>query len=187
MIMTSAILKEGSKGPEVVKLQQALKKLNYYSGAIDGIFGAQTKSAVTKFQQANGLTTDGIVGPKTRSKLNELLNSAEPTDKWRRMTQAQEIEEIRSLINSRLGVAALNQVALENFIGFDCTRSFYVNEEFGGFQTLMRVKCSTPRGASIAIGYDEIRVIFNRFEDNIEDFEIERVSEETPPKTDLPD
>ncbi|WP_017316307.1 peptidoglycan-binding domain-containing protein [Mastigocladopsis repens] len=186
MTTNSVILKEGSKGAEVIKLQEALKKLNFYSGAADGIFGSQTKAAVIKFQQAQGLVADGIVGSTTWSKLNELLNK-QPATRWRRMTQAEETDEIKELINSRLGVAALNQVALENFVRFDCTRSFYINEEFGGFQTLMRVKCSTPSGASSAIAYDEIRIIFNRFEGNIEDFEIERVSQETPAKIVLPD
>jgi len=129
------------------------------------------------------LVADGVVGEKTWNKINEMLKN-----QWRRMTAKEEIDEIKSLINSRMGVAAINQVALENFIGYDCTRRFYINEEFGGFQTLMRVKCSTARGASTAIGYDEIRVIFNRFESNIENFEIERVSEETgQPSITLPD
>jgi DNA-binding Lrp family transcriptional regulator len=186
MTTTTVILKEGSGGAEVTKLQEALKKLNFYSGAADGIFGSQTKAGVIKFQQAQGLVADGIVGPTTWSKLNELLNK-QPATRWRRMTEVEEIKEIKAIINSRLGVAALNQVALENFVGFDCTRRFYINEEFGGFQTLMRVKCSTPRGASTAIGYDEIRIIFNRFEGNIENFDIERVSEETAGKIVLPD
>ncbi|MEA5593349.1 hypothetical protein [Rivularia sp. UHCC 0363] len=111
-----------------------------------------------------------------------------PQDKWRRMNQQEEINQIKSLIDSRMGVAALNQLALEGFIGFGCKRSFYVNEPYGGFQTLMRVKCNQPKGASSAIGYDEIRVVFNRFESNIEDFKIERVSQETgSPKIKLPD
>ncbi len=114
--------------------------------------------------------------------------AAQPKDKWRRMNEKEEINQIKSLIDSRMGVAALNQLALEGFIGFDCKRSFYVNERYGGFQTLMRVKCNKPKGASSAIGYDEIRVIFNRFEDNIEDFKIERVSKETGSgKIKLPD
>lgn len=114
--------------------------------------------------------------------------AAQPKDKWRRMNEKEEINQIRSLIDSRMGVAALNQLALEGFIGFDCKRSFYVNERYGGFQTLMRVKCNKPKGASSAIGYDEIRVVFNRFEDNIEGFKIERVSKETGSgKIKLPD
>ncbi len=117
-----------------------------------------------------------------------ISQAAQPKDKWRRMNEKEEVNQIKSLIDSRMGVAALNQLALEGFIGFGCNRSFYINERYGGFQTLMRVKCNQPKGASSAIGYDEIRVVFNRFEDNIEGFEIERVSKETgSPKIKLPD
>ena len=130
------------------------------------------------------------VSATPKQQINESTNiqAATPKDKWRRMNETEEINQIKSLIDSRMGVAALNQLALEGFIGFDCKRSFYLNEPYGGFQTLMRVKCNNPRGASSAIGYKEIRVVFNRFESNIEDFKIERVSEETgSPKIKLPD
>ncbi|MEM7716287.1 MAG: peptidoglycan-binding domain-containing protein [Cyanobacteria bacterium P01_A01_bin.68] len=186
--MTFSTIQQGSTGPDVIRLQEALKQLNYYSGAIDGDFGPGTKQAVINFQQAQGLTADGIVGPNTWSEINQMLDNSLPQDQWRRMTESEEIEEIRSLIDSRMGVGALNQLALEGFVGFGCTRSFYVNELYGGFQTLMRVKCDPPRGASTAIGYHEVRVIFNRFEDNIENYSIERVSEETgAPEFELPD
>ncbi|MEO0687933.1 MAG: hypothetical protein AAFY76_23475 [Cyanobacteria bacterium J06649_11] len=126
--------------------------------------------------------------PKQTVSQSIISQSNQPKDKWVRMNQEQEIKEIKSIINSRMGVAALNQLALEGFIGFGCKRSFYINQPFGGFQTLMRVKCNQPKGASSAIGYDEIRVVFNRFEGNIEDFKIERVSKETgSPKIKLPD
>ncbi len=58
-----ALLKVGSQGPEVEKVQTALK-IN-----VDGKFGPQTKTAVEKFQKANGLQVDGVVGPQTRAKL----------------------------------------------------------------------------------------------------------------------
>jgi peptidoglycan hydrolase-like protein with peptidoglycan-binding domain len=177
---TLPTLKEGSKGPEVIKLKQTLKKLNFY-GAIDDIFDLEAKDAVIRFQNDRGLVPDGIVGPKTWSKLNEIA------DKWRRMTETEEIKEIKSLINSLMGVAALNQVALEGFIGHKSTRSFYLNEPYGGLQTLMRVKGGTG-GPSGGIAYNEIRIIFNRFETNIINFDVERVSEETGlPKIQLPD
>lgn len=177
-------LKEGSRGAEVIKLQETLKQLNFYSGATDGIFGAQTKDAVIRFQRDRGLVADGIVGSKTWSKLNEIEGGIM---EWRRITQTEEIDEIRRIINQRLGVAALNQLALESFLGFQCTRSFYLNEKFGGNQRLMRVKCDPPRGASVAVAYEEIRIIFNLFEGNIESFDVERVIEGTEPNIKLPD
>ena len=129
------------------------------------------------------------VSATPKQTISQSISQAEQTqDKWRRMNEKESVNQIKSLINSPMGVAALNQLALEGFIGFDCKRSFYVNERYGGFQTLMRVKCNKPKGASTAIGYDEIRVVFNRFDGYIEDFKIERVSKETgSPKIKLPD
>ncbi len=47
------------------QVQQKLKDLGYYTGAVDGIFGSQTVKAVKNFQRDYGLTIDGIVGTKT--------------------------------------------------------------------------------------------------------------------------
>jgi peptidoglycan hydrolase-like protein with peptidoglycan-binding domain len=59
-------LQSGSTGADVKRLQRLLVMLKYldYTG-IDGSFGAQTENAVKSFQQANGLTADGIAGPQT--------------------------------------------------------------------------------------------------------------------------
>ena len=58
-------------------IQQKLKELGYYKGSIDGIYGQGTRSAVIAFQKANGLSADGIVGPKTASALGVTINSEE--------------------------------------------------------------------------------------------------------------
>jgi peptidoglycan hydrolase-like protein with peptidoglycan-binding domain len=63
------ILKIGSRGTSVDKLQAALKKAGFYQGSVDGIFGRQTQAAVLKFQQSKRLSTDGIVGSQTWSAL----------------------------------------------------------------------------------------------------------------------
>ena len=42
--------------------QQKLKSWGYYTGAVDGVKGAKTVSAVKAFQRKIGLTADGIVG-----------------------------------------------------------------------------------------------------------------------------
>ncbi len=61
----SRVLSKGDEGIDVAVLQQKLKKLNYYNGNIDGLYGAATLDAVKKFQQAKGLTVDGIFGEST--------------------------------------------------------------------------------------------------------------------------
>lgn len=66
-----AILSIGSRGPEVVTLQQELNKQLYPSPrlATDGIFGRLTREAVRAFQKKAGLKVDGLVGPMTRAAL----------------------------------------------------------------------------------------------------------------------
>jgi peptidoglycan hydrolase-like protein with peptidoglycan-binding domain len=56
------LLKLGSKGTAVTKLQRRLSTLGYRPGAADGVFGAATASAVLAFQKRNGLTRDAVVG-----------------------------------------------------------------------------------------------------------------------------
>lgn len=60
-------IKLGSKGSEVKKAQQLLIAKGYSCGAAgaDGDFGAATYNAVKKFQAANGLAADGIIGNAT--------------------------------------------------------------------------------------------------------------------------
>ena len=63
------LLKQGTSGVEVRKLQGRLAELGYYAGGVDGIYGETTASAVTAFQRANGLSGDGQAGVQTQSKL----------------------------------------------------------------------------------------------------------------------
>ena len=72
----AAVLRQGSTGGEVKEVQRRLKEWGYYSGAVDGIFGAGTKQAVIAFQKKNGLTADGVVGKATFAALgmNESYN-----------------------------------------------------------------------------------------------------------------
>jgi len=66
--VATTVLRNGSKGDAVKKLQTALNK----SGAglvVDGIFGTGTETAVREFQKAKGLVVDGAVGPATNKAL----------------------------------------------------------------------------------------------------------------------
>lgn len=70
---TYAILKQGSKGKDVVNLQNALKKLGFYSGSTHGIYDSKTKQAVINFQKKYKLKVDGIAGKETQTKLFGLV------------------------------------------------------------------------------------------------------------------
>lgn len=59
------ILKKGSRGDDVRKLQLGLSSLAYDCGTADGIFGQKTEDAVEDFQAAVGLYEDGVAGPGT--------------------------------------------------------------------------------------------------------------------------
>lgn len=66
----SSVLRQGSRGQDVITLQYLLNvAAEYYPGipapAQDGIFGSQTQQAVTAFQRIMQLNPDGIVGPLT--------------------------------------------------------------------------------------------------------------------------
>ena len=68
-ITTQPMLRTGSRGDAVRKLQEMLIAKGYTCGNVDGIFGSKTYAAVLAFQKANGLPADGIVGPLTWGKL----------------------------------------------------------------------------------------------------------------------
>jgi hypothetical protein len=63
-----------STDPELVtELQRALIRAGFDPGSPDGTFGHSTEEAVIAFQQANGLSPDGIVGPETADALSSAV------------------------------------------------------------------------------------------------------------------
>ncbi|HZJ83624.1 MAG TPA: peptidoglycan-binding protein, partial [Clostridia bacterium] len=71
-------LRQGSRGNQVKTLQQKLNELGFNAGGADGIFGSGTRAAVIRFQKANGLAADGIVGPASIAKLYPPAKTPEP-------------------------------------------------------------------------------------------------------------
>lgn len=77
-------LQRGSRGEDVKQLQEFLKQYSdtYPEGLVTGYFGSLTETAVQRFQtkfqivsSGSPVTTGyGLVGPKTRAKLNERLS-----------------------------------------------------------------------------------------------------------------
>lgn len=68
-----APLKPGDQGASVKQLQRVLARLGFSPGTIDGQYGPSTTKAVSKFQSANGLTADGVVGTKTLLAISRVL------------------------------------------------------------------------------------------------------------------
>ncbi len=66
-------IKKGSKGNLVRIAQEKLivKSYKLPKFGVDGDFGNETEAVVKQFQRHNGLDDDGIIGPKTWTKLND--------------------------------------------------------------------------------------------------------------------
>ena len=69
------LLRFGSRGPAVEKIQQALVDAGFPLPVfgVDQIFGSETRTAVQNYQRAHGLDPDGIVGPLTMGHLDALF------------------------------------------------------------------------------------------------------------------
>lgn len=76
------IYQHGARGSEVLRIQERLQALGLYSGAIDGIYGNDTQSAVAAFQRAEGIAVDGIVGPTTWA---HPFEGGDSTFRWKRL------------------------------------------------------------------------------------------------------
>lgn len=59
------LVKDGSRGPAVRHVQELLVEQGYLEGEADGVCGPQTVAAIKKFQEAKGLTVDGVCGDGT--------------------------------------------------------------------------------------------------------------------------
>ena len=121
---TYALSRYGSTGSEVKSIQTVLKKLGYYNGTVDGIYGTQTKNAVTAFQRNCGITVDGIAGPQTLLYLGLGGSSSSATSSS--IYNAEEINLLAKIISAEargesyegqvaVGAVVLNRVAHQSF------------------------------------------------------------------------
>ena len=63
------LVRRGSNGADVTRVQRELKAAGINPGPIDGAFGPKTLAAVKAYQAKYRLAQDGIVGPKTWQKM----------------------------------------------------------------------------------------------------------------------
>jgi hypothetical protein len=67
----------GSRGSQVNILENFLFLERYMTTYIDNFFGTVTHAAVMRYQADHGLKADGVVGAKTRTVINQQLNTQE--------------------------------------------------------------------------------------------------------------
>lgn len=75
LIIPNPILKKGSKGAQVVQLQELLNHLNYNCGDADGDFGGKTENALKRLQANNMLQINGEYHNESRTCIESLMQS----------------------------------------------------------------------------------------------------------------
>lgn len=75
LVPPSTVLGSGSHGPYIQYLQTIMRDHYFYTGKVDGVYGADMVAAVKNVQAAAGLLVDGKAGPNTQAVIRELLNN----------------------------------------------------------------------------------------------------------------
>lgn len=72
------VLRQGSRGPAVERLRQDLAVVfgKHRTGTSEPVFNEQLAADIRRFQDAEGLSVDGMVGPQTRERLRRVLQEA---------------------------------------------------------------------------------------------------------------
>lgn len=97
----------GSEGSTVTKIQERLQELGFYTGSIDGYFGAETEKAYKAFQKAAGVTVDGISGASDQELLfsdNAPYASQEPEQDDETTEKIASVQEKLKVLNYYSGV-----------------------------------------------------------------------------------
>ena len=110
--VTEMLLKQGTKGAEVKKLQADLTTLGYDTKGVDGIFGSGTQIAVIAFQKDNKLSQDGIVGVNTQRFLASAMTA--PRDSLAKENDALRLKIIA--LNNTIGIYQNKLVAIKNIM-----------------------------------------------------------------------
>lgn len=95
----AATLRYGDRGEEVKEMQRMLVELDYLKRA-DGIYGNATQAAVIKFQKANSLKADGLVGTATMTKLKAAVKSGSISTYLKKGDKGAEVKTLQRMLIS---------------------------------------------------------------------------------------
>jgi peptidoglycan hydrolase-like protein with peptidoglycan-binding domain len=102
---SNGVWRLGDRGQQISAIQESLAVAGF-SGGSSGIFDQATQEAVRRFQQAKGLTADGIVGPQTMAALPAIGGSA-PLPASGRLTSRLDTNWTDIRTTSRINVRAI--------------------------------------------------------------------------------
>lgn len=117
------IMRRGSSGSNVRKIQQSLINLGFLSGPVDGSYGPNTEAAVRNFQYYNGISQSGVATMFTQAKLYG--SGAIPA--WGSATRSNAITGAYGVRNSSGRSYAQNQVT----VSFD-----FVNQDLNNVEAI---------------------------------------------------
>lgn len=92
-------VRRGDTGAAVLEVQTILHRLGYFVGELDGINGDETQAGIVKFQLANDLDPDGIVGNETWPRL---VNDPRPRQR-RAVTDEKIVKHSRTIAEAEKG------------------------------------------------------------------------------------
>jgi peptidoglycan hydrolase-like protein with peptidoglycan-binding domain len=97
---TNSILERGDRGEAVAELQRKLNALGFDCGAVDGVFGAKTESALISFQKAAKIGVDGIYGPQTAKALAKHETYPLPNGVFKRGDRGEAVKQIQRALKA---------------------------------------------------------------------------------------
>jgi peptidoglycan hydrolase-like protein with peptidoglycan-binding domain len=155
----------GSKGPDVLAIQQGLNK--YYRKQVlkeDGVFGSGTDTLVRKFQEANGMAPpDGIVGPITRSTLFPLV--ATTVNLWANRTRKGSTFQLTP--PTAAGTSSTGPTSPSLSLPSSLTLGIHLNEFVlapGLPDRIATPKVATPPGGKIVVDWQQITQTQRQFD-----------------------
>lgn len=125
---SSQVLKLGSSGENVTKLQNRLTELGFYTGSVTGYFGELTENAYRAFQKAAGVTVDGICGNSDR-KILYSASAPRATDSTDTQKSQENENTIVEKISYQIGDSGDDVVTIQQRL----TELNYYNGELSGY------------------------------------------------------
>lgn len=128
----SRVLRSGSKGSDVAEMQRYLIGLGYSCGkwGADGIFGSATKSALTKWQKAAGLSANGVL---SISDADVLIQAAQDAGIIPAPRPAGEVDYPLVVGNITHAISEKIRAVNTEYVGFYDELQYQLVENLGGY------------------------------------------------------